>query len=254
MAAAKAGLNKAILDAGWAQFATILAAKAESAGRRVVFVNPAGTSIGCHQCGRRCTRPRQDTVICPIHGAMDADINGARNIAARAGLGSGQALRLEKPMPSGSEQSLGQLISRYQESGRGEASAPQRGEAQPVLGAYAGHGSHACLIRAVPARRWGSDLGQERRSPCVGCPFPSIVIALRGGQAPGQGRRIEGTMSHDKIRAAARRRMAETGEPYAAARRAVVSEHQAAGAGSRLRAGLRTPDVRRDPRLAGRPP
>ena len=36
-------------------------------------------------------------------------------------------------------------------------------------------------------------------------------------------------MSHDKIRAAARKRMAETGEPYAAARRAVVSEHQAAG-------------------------
>jgi hypothetical protein len=33
-------------------------------------------------------------------------------------------------------------------------------------------------------------------------------------------------MSHDKIRAAARRRMAETGEPYAAARRAVVDEHQ----------------------------
>jgi phage shock protein A len=37
-------------------------------------------------------------------------------------------------------------------------------------------------------------------------------------------------MSHDKIRAAARKRMAETGEPYAAARRAVISEHQAAGA------------------------
>src|SRR5215472_15136187 len=35
-------------------------------------------------------------------------------------------------------------------------------------------------------------------------------------------------MSHDKTRAAARRRMTETGEPYAAARRAVVSEHQAA--------------------------
>ena len=91
MAAAKAGLNKAILDAGWAQFTTILAAKAESAGRRVVFVNPAGTSIECHQCGSRCTRPRQDTVICPIHGAINADTNGARNIAARAGLGSGQA-------------------------------------------------------------------------------------------------------------------------------------------------------------------
>jgi putative transposase len=91
MAAAKTGLNRSILDAGWAQFANILTAKAESAGRRTVFVNPAGTSISCHQCGRRCTRPRQDTVICPTHGALDADINGARNIAARAGLGSGQA-------------------------------------------------------------------------------------------------------------------------------------------------------------------
>ena len=91
MAAAKAGINKAILDAGWAQFASILTAKAESAGRRTVFVNPAGTSISCHQCGQRCARPHRDTVICPTHGQMDADINGARNIAARAGLGSGQA-------------------------------------------------------------------------------------------------------------------------------------------------------------------
>jgi putative transposase len=90
MATAKAALNKAILDAGWAQFASILAAKAESAGRRTVLVNPAGTSIDCHRCGRRCTRPRQDTVICPTCGTMDADVNGARNIAARAGLGSGQ--------------------------------------------------------------------------------------------------------------------------------------------------------------------
>jgi putative transposase len=91
MAAAKAGLNRAILDAGWAQFANILTGKAEEAGRRVVFVNPAGTSITCHTCGRECTRPRQDTVICPAHGQMDADVNGARNIATRAGLGSGQA-------------------------------------------------------------------------------------------------------------------------------------------------------------------
>jgi putative transposase len=91
MATAKAGLNKAILDAGWAQFANILSGKAEEAGRRVVFVNPAGTSIECQHCRRTCTRPRQDTVICPVHGRMDADLNGARNIATRAGLGSGQA-------------------------------------------------------------------------------------------------------------------------------------------------------------------
>ena len=91
MGAAKAGLNRSILDAGWAQFAGILAAKAESAGRQVIFVNPAYTSIDCHICGARCTRPQQDTVICPAHGKMDADVNGARNIASRAGLGSGQA-------------------------------------------------------------------------------------------------------------------------------------------------------------------
>jgi putative transposase len=89
--AAKAGLNRSILDAGWTQFTSILVAKAESAGRRVVLVHPASTSIDCHACGARCMRPRQDIVVCPVHGALDADLNGARNIAARAGLGSGQA-------------------------------------------------------------------------------------------------------------------------------------------------------------------
>jgi hypothetical protein len=66
-------------------------ARAEEAGRRVILVNPAGTSVGCHACGARCTRPRQDRVICPRCGPHDADVNGVRNIYARAGLGSGQA-------------------------------------------------------------------------------------------------------------------------------------------------------------------
>jgi putative transposase len=88
--AAKAALNRLILDAGWGQFTSILIAKAESAGRRVVLVSPTSTSIDCHTCGDRCARPRQDTVVCPVHGDLDADLNGARNIAARAGLGSGQ--------------------------------------------------------------------------------------------------------------------------------------------------------------------
>jgi putative transposase len=89
--AAKAGLNRSILDAGWTQFASILAAKAASAGRRVVLVHPARTSTNCNTCGARCLRPRQELVGCPVHGELDADLNGARNIAARAGLGSGQA-------------------------------------------------------------------------------------------------------------------------------------------------------------------
>ena len=37
-------------------------------------------------------------------------------------------------------------------------------------------------------------------------------------------------MTHDKIRAAARKRMAETGEPYATARREVIQNYQEAGA------------------------
>ena len=90
-ARAKAGLNRSILDAGWGQFRSILAAKAESAGRRIVLVNPAWTSIDCHACGARCTRPQQSTVVCSTCGNHDADLNAARNIATRAGLGSGQA-------------------------------------------------------------------------------------------------------------------------------------------------------------------
>jgi putative transposase len=89
--AAKAGLNRSILDAGWGQFLMILLAKAEGAGRQVITVDPWHTSITCHLCGARCARPRQDTVVCPTHGGMDADVNGACNILTRAGLGSGRA-------------------------------------------------------------------------------------------------------------------------------------------------------------------
>ena len=48
-------------------------------------------------------------------------------------------------------------------------------------------------------------------------------------------------MSHDKIRAAARERMAETGEPYATARREVIKNHQegAPGPGAAASAGTR---------------
>ena len=39
-AAAKAGLNQSILDAGWGQFQSLCLVKAERAGRRVVLVDP----------------------------------------------------------------------------------------------------------------------------------------------------------------------------------------------------------------------
>jgi transposase len=69
----------------------ILLAKAEGAGRRVITVNPRDTSVTCHLGGAHCTRPRQDTVVCPTHGGMDADLNGASNSFTRAGLGSARA-------------------------------------------------------------------------------------------------------------------------------------------------------------------
>ena len=48
-------------------------------------------------------------------------------------------------------------------------------------------------------------------------------------------------MSHDKIRAAARKRMAEMGEPYATARRKAIKNYQEAGAGS---GAASSPDAR----------
>ena len=102
-------------------------------------------------------------------------------------------------------------------------------------------------LAATPARsellQPGADCGDEDKSGTALARVlpPSIVITLRGGQAPGQGHPIEDAMTHDKIRAAARKRMAQTGEPYASARRAVVTGHQGAsgqippGAGYALR-------------------
>jgi putative transposase len=46
-------LAKSISDAGWAQFRTILEAKAACAGRRVIAVPPAYTSQDCSGCGTR---------------------------------------------------------------------------------------------------------------------------------------------------------------------------------------------------------
>ena len=55
-ASAKAGLNRSIADAGWGVFLTILAAKAESAGREVIAVDPRNTSRPCPECGHTARR------------------------------------------------------------------------------------------------------------------------------------------------------------------------------------------------------
>ncbi|MFB6556561.1 RNA-guided endonuclease InsQ/TnpB family protein [Streptomyces sp. NPDC056405] len=88
-AAAKAGLNRSILDAGWAQFLGILADKAESAGRLVVPVDARNTSRTCPECGHGAKENRvtQANFACVRCGfAANADHVGATNVLNRAGL------------------------------------------------------------------------------------------------------------------------------------------------------------------------
>lgn len=84
--AQKSGLNRSILDAGWAQFLTILAAKAESAGRTMIAVNPAHTSQTCPRCGHvaRENRPTQADFACVRCGwTGHADVTASINILRR---------------------------------------------------------------------------------------------------------------------------------------------------------------------------
>ncbi|WP_326791511.1 transposase [Streptomyces sp. NBC_00841] len=87
-AAAKAGLNHSISDAGWGVFLTILHAKAESAGRDVIAVDPRNTSRTCPECGHVAAenRPTQEKFHCvSCDHSAHADTVGALNVL-RAGL------------------------------------------------------------------------------------------------------------------------------------------------------------------------
>jgi putative transposase len=87
-AAAKAGLHRSIHDAGWAQFVSILRAKAEEAGRVVIDVDPRHTSDRCEACGHTARENRASQAVFSCRGCghtAHADEHAARNIL-RAGL------------------------------------------------------------------------------------------------------------------------------------------------------------------------
>ena len=87
-AAAKAGLNRSITDAGWGVFLAILNAKAESAGREVMAMDPRNTSRRCPECAHTAkeNRPTQEKFHCTACGhTAHADTVGALNVL-RAGL------------------------------------------------------------------------------------------------------------------------------------------------------------------------
>jgi putative transposase len=96
--AAKAALNRKILDAGWRQFANMLLAKAEEAGRAVVFVKAQYSSQTCAECGYVAPENRrsQASFVCGQCGHSDhADVNAAKIILKWAELppaGSGAEL------------------------------------------------------------------------------------------------------------------------------------------------------------------
>jgi putative transposase len=91
-------LAKSISDAGWAAFRTILACKAECAGKRVVAVPAAFTSQDCSGCGERVSKSLSvRTHVCTNCGLiLDRDENAARNIQW-----AGQALRGLAGVPAG---------------------------------------------------------------------------------------------------------------------------------------------------------
>lgn len=85
---AKAGLNRSIADAGWGMLVTLIREKAESAGRRVISVDPKNTSRTCAECGHVAADSRDGVrFACVGCGHRDhADVNAARVILQRAEL------------------------------------------------------------------------------------------------------------------------------------------------------------------------
>ncbi len=61
--------------------------KAAAKGIRVIEVDPAYTSLECHQC-HKVGKRTLDLFICATCGEFDADLNAAKNIA-EGGAGAG---------------------------------------------------------------------------------------------------------------------------------------------------------------------
>ena len=83
---AKAGLNRALLDAGFGMLASLIREKAEYAARTVIEVDARYSSQTCVACGCVCKESREGRrFTCVRCGhAADADVNAAQVILLRA--------------------------------------------------------------------------------------------------------------------------------------------------------------------------
>jgi putative transposase len=80
-AAAKGGLNKSILDAGWGMFVDMCSSKAAGAGRTLLKVSPHSTSQVCSSCGTVRKKTLEERWhSCDCGAEMDRDVNAAKNI------------------------------------------------------------------------------------------------------------------------------------------------------------------------------
>jgi putative transposase len=81
--------GKQINDAGWSEFISMLSYKAESAGSRVILVNPKNTTKECSRCGILTDKELSERQHnCPSCGlSMGRDLNAATNILNRATAG-----------------------------------------------------------------------------------------------------------------------------------------------------------------------
>jgi IS605 OrfB family transposase len=82
---ARGFIAKHVLDCCWAEFASMIAYKAEEAGCEIVLVNPAHTTQMCSSCGlirKKSLAERWHS--CPCGATMHRDLNAAINILNRA--------------------------------------------------------------------------------------------------------------------------------------------------------------------------
>ena len=88
---ARNALAKDVHDASWARFISMLRYKAACAGTRIIDVDPYNTSQECSGCGIKVPKGLSERVHrCPHCGLIvDRDLNAARNILNRAGVGPG---------------------------------------------------------------------------------------------------------------------------------------------------------------------
>jgi putative transposase len=116
-AAAKSGLNRAILSKGWYQFEVALKSVSRYTGTQVVTVAAAFTSQRCSACGHVDPKSRESQAVfrcthCSHH--EHADVNAAKNVlaaglavaACRESVAPAGATETSKQQPAGNREEL----------------------------------------------------------------------------------------------------------------------------------------------------